>query len=279
VDVGTVVAAHLPGYRVGTVALLGAGQEHVAYEINGELIVRLARQPDPDRVRRDGALLAVVARVSPVPVPEPVFVAPDEGCLAYRKLPGVALLDAPRAAWCPAAARIAAPLGDLLAALHAVPVEAVAGLVEPDDPPLEEWRGEAAQTYPSVAAHLPARYRPAVEAFLAAPPPPAGYPLVFSHNDLGIEHVLVDPAGWTVSGVIDWTDAALVDPAVDIGLLYRDLGPAALAAAPGGDAALAERAVFYARCALLEDLAYGIATGLGRYVAKSRTALSWLFPA
>jgi aminoglycoside phosphotransferase (APT) family kinase protein len=97
---------------------------------------------------------------------------------------------------------------------------------------------------------------------------------VFSHNDLGIEHVLVDPAGWAVTGVIDWSDAALVDPAVDVGLLYRDLGPPALALVGGPDA---ERAVFYARCAMLEDLAYGVTTGLDRYVAKSRTALSWLF--
>jgi hypothetical protein len=36
--------------------------------------------------------------------------------------------------------------------------------------------------------------------------------------------------------------------------------------------------VFYARCAVLEDLAYGIATGRQRYVENSITALEWLFP-
>jgi aminoglycoside phosphotransferase (APT) family kinase protein len=43
---------------------------------------------------------------------------------------------------------------------------------------------------------------------------------VFSHNDLGIEHVLIDPGTWTVTGIIDWSDAAIVDPAIDFGLLY-----------------------------------------------------------
>jgi len=30
-----------------------------------------------------------------------------------------------------------------------------------------------------------------------------------------------------VTGIIDWSDAAIVDPAHDFGLLHRDLGPAA----------------------------------------------------
>jgi aminoglycoside phosphotransferase (APT) family kinase protein len=137
-----------------------------------------------------------------------------------------------------------------------------------------------------VAAAVPVVHRRAVAAFLEAPPPAGGWTPVFSHNDLGIEHVLVDPGTVAVTGVIDWSDAAIVDPAVDVGLLLRDLGPAALQAAMGryraeGDdpAALEERAVFYARCRLLEDLAYGLETGRDRYLDKSLAALAWLFPA
>jgi Phosphotransferase enzyme family len=103
---------------------------------------------------------------------------------------------------------------------------------------------------------------------------------------LGIEHVLVDPGSWTVTGIIDWADAAVVDPAIDFGLLYRDLGPDATRAAMGGYRSevndlvtLGERAVFYARCSLLEDLAYGIQTGRDKYVDKSLAAMAWLFPA
>ncbi len=39
--------------------------------------------------------------------------------------------------------------------------------------------------------------------------------------------MLVDPDTWEVTGIIDWSDAAIVDPAYDFGLLYRDLGPRA----------------------------------------------------
>ena len=233
-EVRGLVAAHLPGYQVDSVVLAGAGQENTAYEVNGELIVRVSKEPDPARravsVQREARLLTTVAGISPLPVPEPRFIAPEQGCLAYRKVPGRSLLELP-GRWA-----------------HGTSIAATLG------------------------------------GFLAAPPPAGGYTLVFSHNDLGVEHVLVDPA-WTVTGVIDWTDAALVDPAYDFGLLYRDLGPDAVDAAVrtyrtsvDNIGALRERAAFYARCSVLEDLAYGLGSGQTRYVDNSIAALAWLFP-
>jgi aminoglycoside phosphotransferase (APT) family kinase protein len=163
-------------------------------------------------------------------------------------------------------------------------VEHLAALVGIDYQPLAQWQREAAETYAAVAGEVLLVHRRVVEAFLAAPPPAEGWTPVFSHNDLGIEHVLVDPGAGMVTGVIDWGDAAIVDPAIDFGLLYRDLGPAADAAMGSYRTevndlvALQERAVFYARCSVFEDLAYGLQTGRDRYVDKSLAALAWLFP-
>src|SRR5690606_16160164 len=66
--------------------------------------------------------------------------------------------------------------------------------------------------------------------------------------------------------VIDWSDAALADPAVDLARLHRDLGPAAREALRRSDDGLIggedlDRGAFYARCALLQDLAYGARSG------------------
>ncbi|MFD3524467.1 phosphotransferase [Streptomyces sp. NPDC058653] len=148
------------------------------------------------------------------------------------------------------------------------------------------WLDEARETYAAVVPAVPRAYREPVLAFLDAPPPAGGPPPVFSHNDLGIEHVLVDPDTWRVTGVIDWSDAAIVDPAHDFGLVLRDLGPDALRRALRGYAAdahvaeaIAERAAFYARCGVLEDLAYGVETGRRSYLDKSLAGLRWLFPA
>jgi aminoglycoside phosphotransferase (APT) family kinase protein len=270
-----VLAEHLPSCRAERVVLLGEGQDNVAFEVNGELIVRFAKTPDPVETEREARLLAKVAEFSPIPVPTPVFWDAETGCLVYAKLPGTTLM------WSagPPAARIGAVLGGYLAALHAVPVEQVADVVGVDDDPPARWLAEAAELY--APDTIPAVHRGPVEEFLATAPPPVHSGQVFSHNDLGAEHVLVDPHEWTVTGIIDWTDAALVDPAYDFGLLYRDLGPAALDAALAayGTDAPRDRAVFYARCTVLEDLEYWLRSAKSAHVGQSLAALRWLFPA
>jgi aminoglycoside phosphotransferase (APT) family kinase protein len=266
-DVRRLVNAHLPGYVVESVEALGEGQDNVAYEVNGELIVRLRKDGDHQSVDAEVRLLAVVAEVASLPVPEIVFSGVD--CLAYRKLPGVPLLSVRGVD----AELIGARLGGFLGALHGVS-DRLRGVVQVDDQPLTEWRDEAAECYSTSVELVPAVYRAAVMRFLAAAPPVGDAELVFSHNDLGIEHVLVDPVSGAITGVIDWTDAAFCDPAYDFGLLLRDLGPGALDAALrayGGD--LRERAWFYARCSVFEDIAYGVPV----YVDKSVASLAWLF--
>jgi aminoglycoside phosphotransferase (APT) family kinase protein len=284
------VAAHRPEAPADSVVPLGEGTDNIAYDVDGELIVRWSKERDvrvrAARIDREARLLTAIAAISPLPVPEPSFTVPEQGWLAYRKLPGVPLLDLPQQQRLSHGTSVAATLGDLLTALHAAPVEDMTELVELDGRPLALWREEAAETYAAITGEVPLVYRRRVEAFLDAPPPVGGWTPVFSHNDLGIEHVLVDPGAWAVTGIIDWSDAAIVDPATDFGLLYRDMGPAAHRAALrryrteiNDPAALVERAAFYARCSLIEDLAYGIQTGNDRYVDKSLTAMTWLYPA
>jgi aminoglycoside phosphotransferase (APT) family kinase protein len=282
-----VVAGHLPGYRVASVVVLGQGLDNTAYLVNDELIVRFSQAPSAEeramRVEREAGVLAAVGKVSPLAVPVPAFVAAEAGCLAYFKVDGVPVPDLPRAARTLYAAAVGARLGEFLGAIHALPIDRMAELVDVDDDPSCEWLREAAESYPAVAAHVPPRYRPRIEAFFAAPPPDHHYTPVFSHNDLGVEHVLVDPQTWSVSGIIDWSDAAIDDPAYDFGLIYRDLGPLGLDAALGtyrtAEAEqLRERAVFYARCSVFEDLTYGVQMQRGGYRENALAALGWLFP-
>ncbi|SDU83093.1 phosphotransferase family protein [Jiangella alkaliphila] len=259
-DIRAALARESPRYAGAPVVPLGAGLDNIAYEIGGELVLRRSRDDGPGvrlaAARHEAALLTAVAAVSSLPVPEPVFVDEPTGILAYRKLPGAPLLFHPVAD--PAA--LAAPLAEFLTGLHDAD-SALSALVEVDDAPGAEWLAAAATSYETAAAVVAPADRRRVEAFLAAPPPGPPPRLTFCHNDLGAEHVLV--GGGAITGVIDWTDAAIADPAVDLGRLYRDLGQDVverIVARYGGDADAVgpERIAFYARCALLEDIAYGV---------------------
>lgn len=262
------VAQHLPGHAIRSVRVLGEGLDNVAYNVDHELVVRCAKRADPHAIEREARILAHVAAVSPLPVPQPVFVAPEDGCLAYRFLPGVPLLG--RKISKLDTERVVAQLHEFLAVLHRTP----AGFAERDEVPLQEWLAGAAELFAKCRGALPAAYHGPIRAFLdSALPAENPDQVVFCHNDLGIEHVLVDPDdGGTVTGIIDWSDAALTDPAIDYGLLFRDLGPAALPAE-----GLRERAVFFARCKAMEDLDFGLSAGRRAYVDNCLTSLQWLF--
>jgi aminoglycoside phosphotransferase (APT) family kinase protein len=280
---GALLARHLPGHDVRSVRALGEGLDNAAYEVNGELILRKSKEADPalraEATRREAALLAAVAGISTFPVPEPIFADAEAGFLAYRKLPGVPLIDHPLAE----PARLALCLGGFLGSLHRAPLEKFEHLVERDAYPLTAWLEDAERDYLEISGHLPAAARRQVEDFLGRTPPAGPRVEAFCHNDLGAEHLLVDASTGTVTGIIDWTDAAITDPARDLALVYRDLGPEicriALAHYEGPfDGSDRERAIFYARCKLIEDLAHGLETpGAERYAEASLSHLARTF--
>ena len=108
--------------------------------------------------------------------------------------------------------------------------------------------------------------------FLASPARPESERRTFYHNDLGAEHILASRDSSELTGVIDWSDAAIADPARDIGRLLRDFGfgvAETVLRRTGGDERMLARAAFYARCALLEDLAYGSETSRPQYVSHA----------
>jgi aminoglycoside phosphotransferase (APT) family kinase protein len=247
---------HAPELADAAPRELARGLDNVAHVV-GDLVLRVAAGPD---VVREAALLALLAPRLPLPVPVPRFADADTGVLAYPLLPGRPLLGhAPP----PAAARV---LGRFLRALHDVDPDDVADLVPVEDADPDEWLAEL-----EGPAELVDAVRTAV--------PEAAVERVLCHNDLGAEHLLERDG--EITGVIDWSDAAVTDPALDFARLYRDFGPEFLAQALdayGGLPGAGPRIAFFARCAALEDLAFGIASGRGEYAESARRSLAWLFP-
>jgi len=241
------VAEHAPAYRDLPLAVLGAGLDHHAFRV-GDLVVRVGGD-----AAREAALLRLVGGRLPLPVPEPRFADPERGVLAYPFLPGTPLLG--RTPPADAAAR----LGHVLAELHAIDPVGVPD--EPADP--REWLADL--TGPAELLRV-----------VRATPPPVADERVLAHADLGAEHLLA--ADGRLTGVLDWSDAAVTDPALDFARLYRDFGPAfldtALRAYGRDSPAFRRRITFFARCAALEDLAYGHPA----YTRAAARSLTWLFP-
>ena len=256
---------------VGVIRPLRDGADHWAFDVNGLFIARVLKERDEHTrgaLEREAALLIMLARVSPLPVPQVVATDPSAGLMVHRRIPGTPLFERPAAD--PHA--IMDPLADFVAAIHGVPLETVEHLVQRDESALNGYVTEAAALMQQIAAYLTSAQRTRVELFLGTPPPPASLQSTFCHNDLGAEHILASDDRSELTGVIDWSDAALADPAVDIGRLLRDFGfgvaEAALRRASHEETTLV-RALFYARCALIEDLAYGLETSRPQYVAHA----------
>ncbi|WP_029135974.1 phosphotransferase family protein [Nakamurella lactea] len=282
--VAEALAAGLPGYRPESVRPLDSGSDHDVYVVDGTLLIRFGRdgagspEPEASLLRRLGGLLTV-------PVPQPVFSDERTGALACRLLPGTPLLSIARDIRNEWRAGVGAALGTMLADLHQLTTDDLGGCPVDGAPPAESL-ADAIRSFAEISTDVPAGLRGAMADFLDSRPPPPG-PKVFSHNDLGIEHVLVEPATGSITGIIDWSDAAMCDPARDFGLLLRDLGDDALERAyrsyrrTGGpidvDQQFRTRCLFHARCALLEDWAYGRDTGRSDYIDKSRDAAAALF--
>jgi aminoglycoside 2''-phosphotransferase len=267
--------------------LLGEGCDNRAFRVNGAWVFRFPKRPEVEQqLEAEGRLLRALddsAELS-IPVPRVSFHGRPSAAyplhfMGYRGLPGTpAIAIDPEKPPLPSLAPV---LGRFLSILHAFPVDEAARCGVPEAPMegfVAEVGAEALESFPLVAGRAPevaGRWR----AFLEAGPGgvPAGR-RVLVHNDLAAEHILYDAATGTLTGVIDWADAAIGDPSADLsGVLHwggMPLLERVLASYDGPvDEATLACARYLAACRGVGDVAFGIETGRGEYVAAGLRAL------
>lgn len=277
------LAAQFPQLALHAVQPLTYGFDNTVFVVDGTWAVRFPRrQMGADLVAKEVALLPALAPLLTLPVPVPELVGRPQGSFPWpfwggRLLPGVELADADLPE--DGRDRLGADVGNFLRALHRPELADRFGAGLPHDPMRRATPASRGPVGRQSLDRLAARglwaggchEDAAFDALLAAGAglgPPTG-PEVLVHGDLHLRHVLVDGAG-AATGVIDWGDACLADPVVDLSFGYCALSGSARAAffaaygeQPDAERELRGRVLAAALCAVLAEYA----------VTESRPAL------
>jgi aminoglycoside phosphotransferase (APT) family kinase protein len=259
---------HLPDFRIHSFERIGQGWDSAAFEVNGEWILRFPPRPETEAaLRKEAALLPELAPTLPVPVPElEIVVRNDAFFVGHRKLEGRPLRVA--------RSGLAEKLAAFLSALHAFPVARAAQLSVPVLNAIEHERQFVHRCEQLVVPLLDRTERAPARAMFEdffAVASNLELETALIHADLGPEHILC--RGDDVSGVIDWSDARVGDPALDFAWLLHGLDEAfaetlleSYVGPRTGDEGLRERALYYHRLGPWHEVLYGLERGGRAYV-------------
>lgn len=220
-------------------ASIGLGAHHVApilggwafwtFDVDDNWIVRFPRTAaSAAAATRELLLLPELALRLPFPVPNPSHRGTWNGWpfFAYPKIPGRGLGESD------GSAAVFTRLGEMIGELHSVPVDRAAellGIVTP----ARAWRFRLERLWPDIetiamphmSPDVAARVMREFDGFVSNLPE---LPASLIHNDLGLEHLLVNESTGWLQGIIDFESAWIGDPAIDFVPLAATFGKEAL---------------------------------------------------
>lgn len=256
-----------PQLDIRRIVFLGAGWDSTTVLVNDELVFRFPRRADVARaIEVERCLMPSLAPRLPLPIPRFDFVAePLPGYpwrfVGYRALPGRPMAEMPASNLC--LEQIGRALGAFVRALHDAPVElaerCAAVSYTPEGWVERHWQ-LAQDTLPIVERALgeePARRLQAFWAEYRNDPRSRQFTPVIVHADLNPDHVLIDPATGEVTGVIDFGDACIGDPAIDFAGFPEEIVASMLATYGRDGPGLLHRSQVLARAIPLHAIHFG----------------------
>ena len=222
------IATQFPELSPVSARAIGAGWDNTAYLVDESLVFRFPRRAiAAPLIETEIRLLPWLATRVPMRIPIPRYRGEPSpryqwAFAGYAMIPG-RLLAAARLAD-DARAALAAPLGRFLSALHRVPAEEAtmhgAGPDALDRLNVERRLVATAERLNALVAHGIIGDRRAIESVLEHAPvlrTPRSNALV--HGDLHAGQIVVDDSN-RMCGIIDWGDAHVGDPAVDLAAVH-----------------------------------------------------------
>jgi len=235
-DAGRLVEQQFPELAPARLEPLGAGWDNAAYVVNGRWVFRFPRRKAfTGLLENEMRYLPRLAPHLPLRIPEPVWHGRPEAAFPYP-FAGYELLPGETACavrWTPEERLRNAPvLGRFLAALHGLPVDEETRAKAPGD---ELGRADLKKRAPILRERLAQLEAKQVEVDGATVrgwlsrlehTPPWTKGTCWVHGDLYARHLVVDEQHG-VTGVLDWGDVHLGDPAIDLTIAFTFLPPEA----------------------------------------------------
>ena len=206
---------------VKSIVRIDEGWTNVVLEVNGKWIFRFVRDPSNTQLAVEQAFLPLLKDHSPVPIPEILYSGAD--FIAYEKIEGVKFSESVfRSLGRRERTSHAAALGDFLSCLHSVSFEHRYLKTAPFGGG-DFWE----ELWPAAASRLQSDIRKRAEGYFRRALPrveSAAFRNVVTHSDFGTGNVLIDATGSKLTGIIDFGDISLSDPAADFATFYRRFG-------------------------------------------------------
>lgn len=267
------LTACIPDLQIQTARLHTTdGQSNDVLFVNESLVFRFPRTEEiAGTFRAQVVALQTLSSRLPLPIPTPLYQSLDRSrCnrifFGYHALPGVPMWQETLFALDePARNRIADQLAQFLKALHNTPADH-AGVSLPVYDTREGWWAMLDDFRRHLFSHMRPDARDEVmRTFEAALNDPIqfDYTPALRHGDFGGSNILIDPINGNATGVIDFDDLGLGDPAVDASaILYT--GEAFFERMCETYPALADyrrRANFICSTFALQEALYGVLAG------------------
>lgn len=223
--------SQFPTLGVGVVEYLHEGWDSAVYLVDGAWVFRFPKRREREPYLRSELSVLEWLKTTQlsVRIPDPAYIGQPGpivpcGFMGYRLLAGTPgdCLNVQRVD----RRQSAKSLGQVLTALHSLGSEEIAGLglatyESPVQDVLLETMAMRETVFPHLSEELKSPCLPFLNGTCVVPESSTRQCLV--HGDLTDEHILLDETG-CVSGVIDWGDSCLADPAIDFSGLYAWLG-------------------------------------------------------
>ncbi|MFZ0891315.1 MAG: aminoglycoside phosphotransferase family protein [Thermoplasmata archaeon] len=249
------------------------GWTNLVLEADEELIFRFPRWREVARVLDyEVRVLDLIARHLSSPVPQPIRIAVLSNprgwpFISYRKIPGRPLNTIRRLDEA-GKRKLRAFVRTLLNELASMPTRPLLRIGAPEGDPrawAKKYRGLETRYHRRASSRIPAPTRRkldrAFERFFADLQS-ARYRPIATHGDLGLDHLLWDVSTNRPTGVIDWEDFRLGDPAFDLtGFNCPETGGPrewTRARKSEADATFEERLAFYRAIRPLHGVLYAI---------------------